>query len=59
LSISYGWSALVVFRIQLGENNQHHWQLIGEEYVYRFMDVEGISSLSLKMLESEEVEFEI
>jgi Heterokaryon incompatibility protein (HET) len=58
LCILYGCSVPVVLR-KHSWGDDHHWQLIGEAYVYGFMDGEGISSMSPAMLKSVEVEFEI
>jgi hypothetical protein len=59
LCILYGCSVPVVLRQQPREADQHYWQLIGEAYVYEYMDGEAISSLSPAKLQGAEFEFEI
>jgi hypothetical protein len=58
LCIIYGCSVPVVLRKQRDENDDY-WQLIGEAYVYGYMDGEGILGMSPAMLESATVEFEV
>jgi hypothetical protein len=60
ICILYGCSVPVVLRKRSGDDGKDsYWELIGDAYVYNFMDGEGIRALSLDMLKAAEVLFEI